>query len=105
MRENGSFDDFKISAIEETNQKLERERYWIEHYNPICNYSTPLRTIEEKRAQAKKSYQKNIEKYKAHSLEPIKCHCGKTYTRQNRLRHENSKYHLDNGTAREHNPV
>ncbi|MCQ6458391.1 hypothetical protein, partial [Vibrio parahaemolyticus] len=91
-RENGAFEDYAISLLEETNYKLERERYWINHYNPICNYQTPLRTIEEKREQQRKSYQKHIEKYKAHSLEPILCNCGKTYTRQNRIRHENSKY-------------
>jgi predicted GIY-YIG superfamily endonuclease len=105
MRINGSFADYKFAVVEETNNLLERERYWIQHYNPICNYQTPLRTIEEKREQQKKSYQKNIEKYKAHSLEPIQCHCGKTYTRQNRIRHENSKYHLEYGTTNIHNPL
>lgn len=105
MRQNGSFDDYVIDVIEETNDKLIRERYWIDHYKPICNYCKPLRTAEERRLQCKKSYLKNIDKYRAYALEPIECFCGRTYTRQNRNRHENSKYHLDNGTPRSHDTL
>lgn len=108
MRSHGTWNDYSFDIIEDnidSTQRLQREKYWIQHYNPVANSVSPIRTKQERIQQVRESYERGKEKYVAHRLEKITCHCGVTYCRGNRIRHENSKYHVEHGTSRSTNTI
>jgi hypothetical protein len=85
------YDDVKIELIEtvEIDQRLIRERYWIEFYGDKCvNERIPSRTRKE-------YYEENIDKIKEHQKEIITCECGGKFTRTNLSQHRKSKKHLN----------
>ena len=79
-----------------------RERYYITQYNCV-NKQIPTRTRKEYYEDNKQHEKVNMKKYydeNKHNIleqhsEVIKCECGKNYTRGNRKRHTQSKFHLN----------
>jgi hypothetical protein len=69
IRDNGGWDNWSMVMIEEypcenSQQAVQRERFWYEELNADLNMVRPHRTEEELTDYKKDYYQANIEKYK-----------------------------------------
>ena len=97
IRENGGFENWDMILIEEYScenkqQKLQRERYWLEELKASLNGNVPGRDIKE---YLKEYHETNKERISEKLKEKMTCECGSVYRKADKLRHEKSKKHLD----------
>jgi hypothetical protein len=107
IRDNGGFENFTYSIIEEfscssKNELLERERYYVELLNSSLNVSTPILSNDEKKNRRqlcsskwnKNNYNENKNKILDKLYEKIECECGSITTYHHLARHQKTKKHL-----------
>jgi len=86
-----------VEEVEDKQQLLWRERYYIEN-NECINNRRPIRTDEEKKAQdnkRNKNYQlTHKEQIKQKRKQPYECVCGAVITIGNKSTHLKTKKHL-----------
>ena len=115
INENGGWENHQIVLIElcACNSKDEmhkKERENIVLLKPIANIQIPTRTIQQyyidNKEKSKQYYMDNKEKINKYDKQyhidnkdkinqKIICSCGRTYTHNNRARHNKSKIHLN----------
>ena len=97
IRANGGWNNFDLIEIEkyeaiDKQDKLKRERYWLEFYNAKLNSNIPSRTKRE----YKLVNQEIIKKFNfKHNNMKMTCECGCVLLKQNIISHRNSKKHLN----------
>jgi hypothetical protein len=123
IRENGEFNNWDFVELEKVDEenRLIRERYWIEKFNGTLNVVIPTQTpnewykkyYEKKKdiitikhkeyydnnanellEQKKEYYKINKDKIKNRNNERYTCECGGIYTYQNKTKHCQTKKHL-----------
>jgi len=116
IADNDGWKNHEIILIElcDCNSKDElhrKEREFIVSLKPIGNIQIPLRTQKEYnneyRIENREKINEYMKEYKIHNKETLKqnakqiitCCCGKTYTHQNRVRHNKTEFHLNNITV------
>ena len=102
IRANGGWNNFTMDTIEPypCNNKLEllmNEQEWINILEPKLNkanaYTSPEMKLQQQIANPDNPYFKNIFRLTQHKREVIQCDkCDRTYTRDNKSHHQNSKY-------------
>lgn len=109
IRDNGGWDNWDVIMIEEynlnnENEAVKKERWWIEELKATLNKSMPARTKEEKN-EINKNYHKNwyvnnkehnydnVKKWRENNKEKIICECGSIYSCRDKARHIKTKKH------------
>ena len=126
IRDNGGFENFQMIKLEEficdsKEEKLIKERYYIELYKCSLNSRSSYQTTEEIKEYKRKWYEDNREKFiekqrknyennkekinikkrelyknnKEKINEKITCDCGCIVSKSNLSRHKKSKKHID----------
>tara|TARA_R110001592_G_scaffold70311_1_gene215536 strand:+ start:43 stop:492 length:450 start_codon:yes stop_codon:yes gene_type:complete len=94
IRDNGGFYNFEITILENVDNEddlLLKERFYIESLNPTLNTNIPLKTDEEHKEYSKKYWETHKEKFNIRVI----CECGSESSKQNLPRHRKSKTHLN----------
>jgi hypothetical protein len=74
-------------------QLEQRERYWLEYYQPSLNTTIPCISEEERKEKNKNYYNNNKEKIKEYKKEKIECNiCGKIMRRDSLIKHKKTQH-------------
>jgi hypothetical protein len=97
IRDNGDWENWSMILIEmypcvNHLESLQRERYWCENLNATLNSVVPSRTKQE---YDKQHFQENKEKILNHKNTVLLCQCGCSYTRSNKIHHEQTNKHKE----------
>lgn len=96
IRSNGGWENWSMIEIEkykaiDLQDKLKRERYWLEFYSATLNSNIPSRT----RCEYKIVHKEKIANFNLkHNNMKITCECGCVLLKQNILLHRNTNKHL-----------
>lgn len=121
INQNGGWSNWRMEILEELplenhNDRIDMERYWIQYLGSSLNCAIPGRSqqqwiednLESHRQQKKVWYKKNIQSIKVQQKnyrqeniamirqkhnEKIECPCGTSYCRSNKMRHFHTKKH------------
>ena len=90
---------FTMELIEEveTNDRYDRENYWITELSTLSQYKAPLpiEKRKENKIQLDREYRlKHLEKDKARGVSDILCECGVYYSPKHKTRHNKTQRHL-----------
>ena len=107
MRNNGGWDNFEFSPIEELIgvtkvQAHIREQFWIDYYKPNLNsynaFTERKKYMEDNKerfkAKNKINYENNKDEINAKRKVKYTCICGRTIRKDEKTRHDQCKFHL-----------
>ena len=108
MRENGGWDNFEFSPIEELFgvTKLQahiREQFWIDYYKPNLNlvnaFTDKKQYMEDNKERFriinKNWYEQNKHEINEKRKEKYICECGKTIRKDEKIRHDKTIFHTE----------